>query len=238
MSEAESPKKVEKKRIIDVTDPDKAAPAPTSKPVLVSNRPILKDPMVTEDENKTDADAVPAKPELKRTSQPTIQPPERSEADNSDDHPKPAEPKEISATEEASKPVAAASAPAEKPAADPPAGPGPATETPAATPPSETRNPDFDPSTQDRGKPQTDAEKKLQAEAAERAKHDDMIQKLTEEGRYTLPIHSAEQQKTKQFIILGIILATVLVLAWLDIALDAGLIHLGGLHSVTHFFTN
>ncbi|HTB48598.1 MAG TPA: hypothetical protein VK712_00785, partial [Verrucomicrobiae bacterium] len=40
------PKKPATKRIIDVAHPGKSAPSDTSRPVLISNRPILKDPMV------------------------------------------------------------------------------------------------------------------------------------------------------------------------------------------------
>ena len=38
--------------------------------------------------------------------------------------------------------------------------------------------------------------------------------------------------------VLGVVLAVLLVLAWLDIALDARIISLGGLHAPTHFFSN
>ncbi len=45
MSDAKKPIKV---NISDVAQPGKSAPSETSKPVLVSNRPILKDPMVVD----------------------------------------------------------------------------------------------------------------------------------------------------------------------------------------------
>ncbi len=76
------------------------------------------------------------------------------------------------------------------------------------------------------------------AQAAERAKHDAAIQKLIDSRKYELPINATEKSKSKHFVALGVILTILLVVVWADIALDAGLIHLGGLHSVTHFFSN
>jgi hypothetical protein len=37
---------------------------------------------------------------------------------------------------------------------------------------------------------------------------------------------------------LGVLLSLVLILAWADIALDAGIIQLGNVKPVTHFFSN
>jgi hypothetical protein len=39
-------------------------------------------------------------------------------------------------------------------------------------------------------------------------------------------------------VLLGIVLAVVLAVAWVDVALDAGLIQLGSVKPVTHFFSN
>jgi hypothetical protein len=64
------------------------------------------------------------------------------------------------------------------------------------------------------------------------------IQEIIDEKKYYLPIVTVETKRTKQFVIGGIILSIVLALAWADIALDAGLIHIGGLKSLTHFFSS
>ncbi|HXR49612.1 MAG TPA: hypothetical protein VN778_01120, partial [Verrucomicrobiae bacterium] len=51
MSDIKKPSKAAapSKRIMDVAHPGKSAPSSTSKPVIVTNRPIMKDPMMTED---------------------------------------------------------------------------------------------------------------------------------------------------------------------------------------------
>lgn len=78
----------------------------------------------------------------------------------------------------------------------------------------------------------------LEAEAAEQAKHDAAIDKLIESKQYYLPINSVEKRRSKRFVGLGILLSLLLVVAWADIALDAGLIKVSGIKPVTHFFSN
>lgn len=56
--------------IADVEHPGKTAASPTSKPVIVSNRPIIKDPMVVEDS----ADKQPELPARKTSTKPKLQP--------------------------------------------------------------------------------------------------------------------------------------------------------------------
>jgi len=75
------------------------------------------------------------------------------------------------------------------------------------------------------------------AAAAAAAKREAALQKLVESKKYVLPINSLEQRRTKRVVLLGLLLSLLLAAAWVDIALDAGLIHLAGLHPVTHFFS-
>lgn len=84
------------------------------------------------------------------------------------------------------------------------------------------------------------AQKILEAEAEKKAAHDAEIQKLVDSKDYYLDINVSHAQKkqTKKFIIIGAVLGVVLLLAWLDIALDASIIHIGGLKSLTHFFSS
>lgn len=76
------------------------------------------------------------------------------------------------------------------------------------------------------------------AEAEKQAKHDAEIEKLVNEKRYFLPINAVEKRRTKRFVILGIVLSLLLALAWVDVALDAGLIQIPGVKPFTHFFSN
>jgi hypothetical protein len=43
-----------KKKVIDVSHPGDSAPSETSKPVIITNRPIMKDPMMVSEKTKGD----------------------------------------------------------------------------------------------------------------------------------------------------------------------------------------
>lgn len=76
------------------------------------------------------------------------------------------------------------------------------------------------------------------AEAEKKAAHEAEILKLVDEKKYFLPINSVEKRRTKKVVILGITISLLLAIAWVDVALDAGLIRLGNVKPVTHFFSN
>lgn len=81
--------------------------------------------------------------------------------------------------------------------------------------------------------------KQLEEEAtAVQAKQDAKLQKIIDNKKYFLPINAVEQRRSKRFVVLGILLAVLLALAWVDIALDASLIKIGSVRPVTHFFSN
>lgn len=117
----------------------------------------------------------------------------------------------------------------EKLAEEPAPQPEPPKETPSETPP-ETASPP--------------AEKTADAAAIAKDKQEQLnkqnaaIQQLIDSRKYELPINSIEKRKAKHFVVLGVILAVLLVLAWGDIAADAGLIHISGIKPLTHFFSN
>jgi hypothetical protein len=75
------------------------------------------------------------------------------------------------------------------------------------------------------------------AEAAAEAAASAKLQSVIDSKKYFLPINAVEHRKSKRFVILGILLAIVLALAWIDVALDAGIIDLGNVKPVTHFFS-
>jgi outer membrane biosynthesis protein TonB len=78
----------------------------------------------------------------------------------------------------------------------------------------------------------------IEDEAAKQAEHDANIQKIVDSKKYFLPINSVEKRRSARFVALGIVLSLLLAVAWVDVALDAGLIHLGNVKPVTHFFSN
>lgn len=75
--------------------------------------------------------------------------------------------------------------------------------------------------------------------AAEKAldQHEAEIQKMVDSKRYNLPINSLEKRRTKHTLIIGIVLSILLLLAWVNIAMDAGLIEINGVKPLTHFFS-
>ena len=70
-----------------------------------------------------------------------------------------------------------------------------------------------------------DAELQKQELAAQEAKaiHDAEIDQLVSEEKYFLPLNRVEKRR-QHFVVIGAVIAIILAVAWLDIALDAGLI--------------
>ena len=241
--------------VFDVSRPGKSAPSSSSKPIIVTNRPLLQDPMMSKDEPK----AEPADQPTKQNSKITIQPITVTSSDEDSDtqlsvkttvptappadEVKQAEPAEEPKPSETALEQDAAEAPKpeEKPADAVPPSPEQPTEPPFEKPsdvpaeqPTETEDDDQAkaPATPEE---EDAAAKKAQEEAAA---HDAAIQKLVESEQYYLSINSVESRKTKRFILLGFVLIVLLGAVWVDVALDAGLLHIDGVKAVTHLFTN
>ncbi len=237
MSETEKSKKKPAKRIIDVEQPGTSAPTATSKPVIVTNRPIMRDPMMVaeaDDKPETEADSetpkVPA--DTLKTSDKQVLKPLDSVAGEAD--------------EKTDQPAADAKLGPADESDDHDSAPGPDTAQDDAQSGTDGIEPaslksDNTNSAGEIPSPDTSKSglaKQAEAEAAAKAKHDAEVQQLIDSEQYTLPIHTVEQRKSKRFVLLGIGLAIILILIWLDIALDAGIIKLGGLKPLTHFFSN
>ncbi|HVX24486.1 MAG TPA: hypothetical protein VG992_04065, partial [Candidatus Saccharimonadales bacterium] len=90
----------------------------------------------------------------------------------------------------------------------------------------------------DAEKTETGPDAAVAAEAAKQAEHDAAMQKLVDSKQYFLPINAVEKRKSKHFVIFGVFLALVLAAAWVDIALDAGIITISHIKPVTHLFSN
>jgi hypothetical protein len=255
MSDKSEAKKPTGKSIEDVKQPGKSAAGPTSKPVIVNNRPILQDPMMveaattqpsTDDEEKPSGN-VPAsseKPKLQPLSAPEL---ESTKDDNGADKPTPAAeaPKPAKTEVAGEKVIAPLSSPNDQ------SGDGnkPDTEPTKDTSETETAEAEVDkPEDSEAAQEQDKSNEKkadsaeavedVEAEAKAEIEHDAAIEKLIDEKKHFLPINSVEKRKTKRFILLGVLLSIVLAAAWVDIALDAGLIQLDNIKPVTHFFSN
>lgn len=264
-----------RKKLADVAKPGTTAPAASAKPIIVTNRPLLQDPMMVGSDAPVSPEAPAGEPAAappsaaKLTIRPiTVLSPE-------DDDKKPVDvkipeaevtergtaPVETPATAENAAVVDAAPQPDESKAPEP-AEPPAATATEDAAPAADAAQPDDaasapaeDVAAKGEDKDAAEADQKSDdvpasaqtpeqidaaAQEAEKqaAEHAAAIEKLAESKQYYLPIATAEQRQAKRFIALGIVLIVLLGLAWLDIALDAGLVHLQGVQPLTHFFAH
>ena len=261
------------KKIIDVQHPGKTAPSGTSKSVIVTNRPIMKDPMVVDEDGKPEESA-PAATTYKSGGEAVIKPlseqdskesskadePEQTdssetdssktvsqlaeEASNKDskktDETPPPESKEEAKEPEIKLPIAEDDKKDEdeddkkSPIAEEKVGEKKdekAADENADSNPEEDKT---DPAKSDKdGDPkeieEAEEDKELKKRRAE-------VNKLVESKKYSLPIKTVENRHNRRAVIIGVVVSILLILAWVNIALDAGLISLGGVKAYTNFF--
>lgn len=130
----DSPKKDKSKdpKVFDVAKPGKSAPAPTSKPIIITNRPVLKDPMMSEGSDQSPDEQPTAPPPVSPASSRVKIVPLSSQDDAPASETPPAETEEKAAETPDVKPEAAPSETAEEPTSEPTDQPATAAETPAA----------------------------------------------------------------------------------------------------------
>lgn len=230
------PKEKAAKPIVDVAQPGKTAPPLTSKPVIVTNRAILKDPMVVEKSDKNDKNATPVtKSRTKVAVASDIDDTETTESATESAQSKPEHVLVPTASSVAAD-TAETPAPEKSPDQEKPVEAKSQTEPePKGTDDTEVSSDDESSEPND-GAAMTDAQ--IQAEAAAETARDAQIQKLIDSKKYYVPVNAVEKRRTKRVVALGVILSLILALAWVDVALDAGLIEINGIKPVTHFFSN
>lgn len=200
---ADSKKPTPGKPIADVAHPGQSAPSTSSRPVIVTNRPLLKDPMVVAEDTETEVKTIEA--EAKKT--------DKAATITAPDQPK-IEPPETHVTESSEK--------LEKDEAE--------------TKPDETVAKDEPKDSTVESTPDPTAE--IEAEAKKQAEHDDTIQKLVDSKQYFLPINTVEKRRSKRFVALGMLVSLLLIMAWVDIAADSGILTVAAGLPHTHLFSN
>ena len=195
-------------KVFDVAKPGKAAADATSKPIIVTNRPLMADPMVVEDsaEEKTESEPKLTAPSAGKLK---IEPLKHDDLATTGDE-KVDGADAATKTDEKTQSIS--------------------TETIDSIPEEAEvtgRN-----QLKDAG---TDAEDLAARKAAER---EAQLEKIAEAKTYYLPINQVEHRRNKRAAVLGLALVIVLGAAWADVALDAGLISLPGVKAPTHFFSN
>jgi len=223
------------KVITDVAHPDKTAPSMSSKPIIVTNRPLMKDPMVVEEtpaEATEEPVAASSATRIKITPlSPNLNTDDKSGVSDDTKEPDAAEPAAQAAASD--EPEVATGAPDTSEASDAQPEPEPAAtpEEPAITPEAtdasgETPEGDVDGAMK---KADTEAERK----AAERIEE---LNKLAADKTYFLPINQRAHRRAHRMLVLTILVLVVLAIVWVDLALDAGLITIHGVHAPTNFF--
>lgn len=229
--------------VAEVSDSDAAAAQESKKPKATGSsaskitiKPLSAPPLQSEADKTAEGNS--GKDEKKTTEQPP-------------DKPSPAETKITLKTEKPAAETAEAEADTSSAHAEPPAEKT-ADKASAAQPKQEVAAPETDSGSADASdaeqeQPPSKPEKPenplapvpaVDDEAARQAEHDAAIQKLVDGKKYFLPINSVEKRRTKRVVVLGLLLSLVLALAWLDVALDSGIVKIDGLQPVTHFFSN
>ncbi|HEY5153083.1 MAG TPA: hypothetical protein VII55_03840 [Candidatus Saccharimonadales bacterium] len=248
---AKAKKSPDGKSIVDVAHPGQSPPAANSKSVIVSNRPLLKDPMMVNSsasEEPDQSDSSLAKVSNKSGVQPQTAPlletekTDEPDASKTEPSPEPAAPEPVTlpSPPPAEETAPAATTPDVSPADKKTETDQPPPEKPDKTDQTAPANPETAPAQSNEGKattaPDNGQPKPVVPEVSEEAKRQAAIDKLAESKKYYLPINTVEKRRSRRFVALGVILSLLLALAWADIALDAGLITTNTSLPHTHYF--
>lgn len=255
------------KKIVDIALPDDTLPSETSKPVIISNRPLMRDPMMAAPKEAESPSPEPVKlPEPVETVTAAVMkherrlvPPSEAKAEQAAESVKAAEVN----PEAQAEPI-----PQEAPKAVEPAKPvsrmitlgiiKPQSETPEEQEPEKpatAKKPDIRPlaqpeSKQEASKPYSvtegpsKKEEPLSPEAQEAKEAEEEeerrkhLDKLIEDGTYFLPVDAVSHKKAMRNSLIGLAVVLIFGAVWLVAALDAGLIQIEGVDAPTDFFAN
>jgi hypothetical protein len=188
--------------VFDIAKPGRSglATSATTKPVIISNRPVMQDPMMVSDAPK---DTEPSTaPVLKPTKKVVIKPLHDDIEPDAAAEPAPIVQTPQLVTADIITPIVKKPELPE-PEEDEPEAPAEKVTAPVAA---------------------LSADEQSEADAQKAAARVSRLEKLIEDEQYFLPINTVEERRSRRLAILGAILIIVLSLAWYDSALDAGLV--------------
>lgn len=246
---AKTPPRATAPKVFDVAKPGRTAASSTSKPVIITNRPVMQDPMVTAPKPDEPTGAPPLKTAGKLVIKPlhddlAVDKPEPAKANESTDTPISIK-VDLQAEPEADTPEETPDDSAVSPSQEAEATDSKEPETiafsktttgtptknpevadnqlkPAKAPVSDVSSPAAVPAVDRTDKQLTPEQSEAALKAArERATE---LQEIIDKQEYFLPIKTVEQRRSRRFAILGLLLIILLGLAWYDVALDAGLL--------------
>lgn len=250
MPEKNQKQKTTSPQIYDVAKPGKFTPADaTSRPVIVTNRAIMRDPMMASGaangtvESAESRPATAAKVIIKpltgtepaeETAAETdsivnisVKSPDFTQDDASTDgaEKKPAaEPISLQPLAETRRAIDSEPK-QEEPADEPGTEPAKGSDTSAG-------------GTNDAGLPDTAQAGKAAAAEEAAIKQQEELEQLVEKKQYFLPVNSVEKRRSLLTTIFGLMVIIILGLLLLNLMLDAGFIQVNGLKPFTHFFNN
>lgn len=233
------------KKIIDVAAPSTTLPSPNSRSIIVSHGSIVKDNTIVEDgEEETTNNNQPFS-SLSGNKKLTIQPLSDFKLDP---EPKVEEKPSVEASDTLSTEVSVDDKPigeAEEIGEDKTEEASDDNKVEVKTDSDHTDEVDQNQTTKSMTSTETedsdksaDDEKSIQEKEAEKAKaeHEQVLDELVENKSYFLPINSVKIKRNQRIVLLGLGICIILIIVWLDIALDTGIINNTYNLPHTHFF--
>ena len=231
-------------KIDDIKRPDKVTPNPTSRPVIVTNRPTLKnDPMMASDDTKSEEGSeaipmthsaktiIPINPNVSPDPDPAEpdSPPKDVESMAGEDKEENSQSPEDTDTAQSETEGDSRSEPVEE-------------VVPTASVEQDTKVSEH---SVGEGKPTSGAERDPEAavtaeEAAlaeEKARRDQEVEDIIASGKYVVPIDAVQRRRSHIATVSLFILALVLALILVDAILDVGIVHVPSSIPHTHFFS-
>jgi hypothetical protein len=234
-------------KIDDVKRPDKVAPSSSSRPILVTNRPTLKnDPMMTPDDTKSDDDDTRTQP---MSHSPKIIAPVSadllSSSDDSDEKSADSDENKVedeqandnTQSSEATGKADSEEVSSSEPDEDKAASSGSAIDghglKSAELPVTEIKPPSSD----DERDPEAEVTAQEIAIAEAEAKREEEVEGIIASGKYVVPINAIERRRSRTATALLVLLAVVLAVILADAVADVGIVHVPASFPHTHFFS-
>lgn len=223
------PAEIEINKIVDVANPNDTPSPETSKPVIISQRPLMRDPMMA----APVSDESPAPAEVK-LPEPTETAPETVRHERIIMPPGQAKPATVASARSKMLTIDNIKPRSEKPAET-------VVDLVAEPAPKTVSKPEVKPQAQP-AKPKPDTPLSPEAQEAQDDAEEDIrekeLAKLVEDQTYFLPVGAVAHKKARRYTGLVVLLILVLGALWLNIALDADLIQIDGVEALTNFFKN
>jgi len=216
-------------QIFDVAKPGTLPPADaTTRPVIVTNRTIMHDPMMVK--------PISTKPDIAISdpSDPAVTSNDTSSVHGSKIVINPFYAQSQSDTSSPDKAVSGKISIEDSESTSPQEIPA---DNPKVSEPKPTTASSYGDDAPDSNDPEVARQDKVAAELEALAKTQDELDTLVVEKTYFLPINAVKLRRSRHFAIFSTLFIVLIALVWANIALDAGFITIPGVNPVTHLFS-